>query len=109
MMLQSASLLGPKISLQGNLRVEGDFHLYGNFEGDLHAEDESATIYLERGSSFKGKLFASSVHIQGSFEGTLIAAEAHIHPSAHVRGEIRAPKLEIDFGAKVEAKTISPK
>jgi|GEM_PF-3966678 len=104
MMLQSASILAKKISVTGTMRVEGDFHLYGNFVGDLYAEDPNSTVYLERGSTFKGNLYATTLHIQGLYEGTLNSRNAHFHPSATVRGEVYVVNLEIDFGADVEAK-----
>lgn len=103
-MIKSISVLSPETHFKGILEVSGEFHLYGAFEGELKSTSEDSTIFLEKGSKFSGKIYGGTVHVLGHFDGELNAELTHILPSASVKGAVKSKRLDVSFGAQLEAR-----
>jgi cytoskeletal protein CcmA (bactofilin family) len=94
-------VLGPRDSLVGTLKVEGDVHLEGRLEGELAATGE---VSVHSTGTARAKIEARDIAISGIVEGSVIAQNlVSIGDSATVSGEVRSARLRVDEGASVNA------
>jgi cytoskeletal protein CcmA (bactofilin family) len=94
-------VLGPRDSLIGTLKVEGDVHVEGRLEGEVVASGE---VSVHSTGSARARIEARDIAISGTVDGSLTARNlVSIGDSATVSGDVRSARLRVDEGASVNA------
>src|SRR5215813_1140873 len=62
------AVLGSGLSLRGEITGEGDFHVYGRFEGEI---DVSGRVVVAESSEVDANVNAASIVIAGKVRGNL--------------------------------------
>jgi cytoskeletal protein CcmA (bactofilin family) len=96
---QSArTILGPSVTLRGELDSNEDLTIEGKFDGTLHLGDHCLTIGLQ--GEVKADIQASRTVVQGTVTGNITARERiEIRKTGKVMGDLVAPGISIEDGA----------
>ncbi len=98
------SLIGSKMSVEGDLMFAGGLRIDGTVKGNLVAQEEgqSMVVISEQGH-IKGEVRAAHVIVSGTIDGPVTAYELlELQPSARVHGNVEYKALEMHPGAVVE-------
>lgn len=91
-------LIGSKITIRGQVSGSQDLVVEGRIEGRV-AIDNRLTV--EESGSVEADLEVVDAAFKGEVRGDLVASRsAVLHPTARVVGNIRAPRLVIEEGAR---------
>ncbi len=91
--------IGPSISIKGDLMGEEDLVIQGRVEGKVELKQNSVTI--GKSGRAKADIYGRLVTVEGEVEGNLYALEqVVVRSSGNVRGDISAPRVTIEDGAK---------
>ena len=89
--------LGPRDSLTGTLRIEGDLRLLGTVEGEVHASGE---VVIESSAKVKASIEGTNVNINGNVTGNVVArGKLTLSGSGMLRGDVQVAKLAVEDGA----------
>ena len=89
--------LGPRDSMIGTLRIEGDLRVLGTLEGEVHA---SGDVAIESHAKVKATIEGSNVHITGNVTGNVTArGRLTLAGSGSLHGDVRVSKLAVEDGA----------
>ena len=93
------AVIGRSIQINGEVRGNEDLRIEGDVSGTVELKDSNLTIGKE--GKVRADVYARSIVVDGTTEGDLYAAElVRVHINAQVRGNITAPKVGIEEGAK---------
>lgn len=93
------AVIGRSIQINGDLRGEEDLRIEGDVTGTVELRNNSLTIGKE--GRIRANVYAKTVIVDGHVEGDLYGSErVVIHSSARVLGNVTAPRVGIDDGAK---------
>lgn len=94
-----AAVIGRSIQINGDLRGDEDLRIEGDVSGTVELKNSNLTIGKE--GKVRADVYAKSITVDGTTEGDLYAAErVSVHLNARVRGNITAPRVGIEEGAK---------
>ncbi len=95
------ALLGKGAVYEGDLSFEGRVRLDGLFRGRIYTDD---VLEIGPEGCVEGEVDAAIVVLAGQVEGTLKVREHLIvQPTAHVRGHVKAARIEVREGARFAA------
>ena len=97
-----ASLIGEGVVIRGDIASQGDLHLDGVVEGDIHV---TQLTIGERGG-VKGSIRADLVEIRGHVVGTIVAGQVRLCASARVDGDISHAELTVEAGAHFAGRSV---
>jgi cytoskeletal protein CcmA (bactofilin family) len=93
------AVIGRSIEINGDVRGNEDLRIEGDVSGTVELRNSDLTIGKE--GKVRADVYAKAITVDGTTEGDLYASERiTVHVSAHVRGNITAPKVGIEEGAK---------
>ncbi len=93
------AVIGPSIRIEGDLQGEEDLVIEGEVHGTVNLRGNALTIGSK--GQVKADVYAHSIRIEGHMEGDLFAAErVFITKTANVRGNITAPRVNLEDGAR---------
>lgn len=93
------AIIGPSIVIKGDLSGDEDVLVQGKLEGTIQLKKHNLTVGKE--GSVKANVRAQVINIDGEVEGDLIGDERIIiHQSGNVRGNLVAPRVILEDGAK---------
>jgi cytoskeletal protein CcmA (bactofilin family) len=93
------AVIGRSIEINGDVRGNEDLRIEGDVSGTVELRNSNLTIGKE--GKVRADVYAKAITVDGTTEGDLYASERIVvHISAHVRGNITAPKVGIEEGAK---------
>ena len=93
------AVIGRSIKINGDLRGEEDLRIEGDVTGTVQLKNNSLVIGKE--GKIKADIYAKSIIVDGQTEGDLYASErVNVRPNARVFGNITAPRVGIEDGAK---------
>ncbi len=96
--LKVQAVIGPSISLKGELSGEEDLMIQGRVEGKI---DLKSNVTVGRNGHIKGDIYGKVISIEGEVQGNLFGEEKIvIRESAVVRGNMRTPRFSLEDGAK---------
>jgi cytoskeletal protein CcmA (bactofilin family) len=96
---RDAAVIGRSIHINGDLRGEEDLRIEGDVNGTIQLKNNSLTIGQE--GRIHADIYAKSIIVDGLVEGDLYGAErVGIRKNAQVRGNITAPSVSLEEGAK---------
>jgi cytoskeletal protein CcmA (bactofilin family) len=91
-------LIGSKITIRGQISGNQDLVVEGRIEGRVALENR---LTVEESGSVEADLEVADASVKGEVRGDLVASRsAVLHPTARVVGNIRAPRLVIEEGAR---------
>jgi cytoskeletal protein CcmA (bactofilin family) len=91
-------LIGSKITIRGQVSGNQDLVVEGRIEGRV-ALDNRLTV--EESGTVEADLEVADAAVRGELRGDMVASRsAVLHPTARVVGNIRAPRLVIEEGAR---------
>ncbi len=92
------SVIGPDVTIKGDISASADLHVDGSIEGDLTC----ASVVQGEGSEIKGAVIAQSARLAGSVKGSIKARELTVLQTARIEGDVQYDALTIEQGAHVE-------
>jgi cytoskeletal protein CcmA (bactofilin family) len=91
-------LIGPKMTIRGQISGNQDLLVEGRIEGQVNIQNR---IVVEAAGSLEADLQVVDADVKGTVRGDIVASRsAVLHPSARVVGNIRSPRVVIESGAK---------
>ena len=91
-------LIGSKIIIRGQVSGTQDLVVEGRIEGRVSLENR---LTVEESGTIEADLEVVDASFKGEVRGDITASRsAVLHPTARVIGNIRAPKLVIEEGAR---------
>ena len=97
---QRRSVLHDGIVIKGDWQSDGIVEFGGAITGDLTVD----VLIVTSTGTVEGNVRARSVTVEGQLDGTIVAIDVTLSPTAIVKGEIEADRIQIDFGAQVEGR-----
>lgn len=95
---QKQTILGPSMTLNGELSGNEDLLIEGQFEGNVHLQDHCLTVGPH--GQVKAEIHARQVVVLGSVDGNISASEKiEIRKSGRVVGDLAAAGVAIEEGA----------
>ncbi len=96
---RDGATIGPSISIKGDLTGEEDLVIQGRVEGKVDLKQNNVTI--GKNGRVKADIYGKLVTVEGQVEGNLFGHEQIIVcGTGNVRGNISAPRISIEDGAK---------
>ncbi|MGH8193140.1 MAG: bactofilin family protein [Woeseiaceae bacterium] len=93
------AVIGRSIQINGDVRGDEDLRIEGDISGTVQLKNSNLTIGKE--GKVRADVYAKSITVHGTTEGDLYATErVNVHIDANVRGNITAPKVSLEEGAK---------
>lgn len=99
-MAATFSVLGPDLTVKGDIDASADLHIDGRVEGDIAC---AALVQGEK-SQIHGAIKARSARLAGIVHGAIDAGELVVLKSARIFGDVTYDALTIEQGAQVEGK-----
>ena len=88
------------MALRGEITGEGDFHVYGRFEGEI---DVSGRVVVAEAAQVDANINAASILIAGKVRGTLSATpRLDILPTGVLTGTLKAGSFSAAEGSSVK-------
>ena len=92
------TVLGPSVTLRGELAGDEDLAIQGQFDGTLNLRDHCLTVGPQ--GQVKAEIQASRVVVEGAVTGNITARERiEIRKTGRVMGDLLAPGIAIEDGA----------
>lgn len=92
-----AAVIGPSISIRGDLTGEEDLVIEGRVEGEVVLEKNR--VEVGQGGRVKADILAKTIHVLGEVDGNLAGdEEVIIRASGRVVGNISAPRVTLEDG-----------
>jgi len=94
------AVLGSGLQLRGEITGEGDFHIYGRFEGEI---DVSGRVLVSEAAQVDANINAASITIAGKVRGNLSATtHLDILPTGVLTGTLKAGSFSAAEGSSVK-------
>ncbi|MDH3647737.1 MAG: polymer-forming cytoskeletal protein [Gammaproteobacteria bacterium] len=94
-----AAVIGRSIRIDGDLRGEEDLRIEGDVNGTIQLRNNTLTIGSE--GKISANVYAKSVTVDGSMQGDVFGSECvSVRKNAQVNGNITAPRVSLEDGAK---------
>lgn len=94
------AVLGSGLALRGEITGEGDFHIYGRFEGEI---DVSGRVVVSEAAQVDANINAASIVIAGKVRGNLSAGtHLDILPTGVLTGTLKAGSFSAAEGSSVK-------
>jgi cytoskeletal protein CcmA (bactofilin family) len=98
---RAISLIGPDLTITGNLISKGEVQVDGIVEGDIHGSH----VIIGEAATIQGGIIAEEVVIRGHVAGTVRAKRVMLQSTSQVEGDIFHQSLSIEQGALFEGKS----
>jgi len=96
---RDAAVIGSSIHIDGDLHGEEDLRIEGDVNGTIQLKSNSLTVGKQ--GKIRADIYARSIIVDGLVEGDLYGAErVAIRKNAQVKGNITAPKVSLEEGAR---------
>lgn len=95
------SLIGADLTVVGHLLSQGEIHIDGEIQGDVHA----VMIVIGESATITGSLVADEIVIRGTVMGSIRGKRVALQSSSKVEGDIYHSQLAIEQGAFFEGKS----
>jgi cytoskeletal protein CcmA (bactofilin family) len=96
--LKERAMIGPTITIKGDLSGEEDLLIEGRVEGKIDLPRH--TITVGKSGHIKADVYGKVITVEGEVEGNLFGEEQLVlRQSSTVRGNITAPRVSLEDGA----------
>lgn len=97
-----ATLIGEDITIEGNLRGDGETQIDGAIHGDVMV----ARLAIGETGRIEGSVQAELVEVRGRVTGSITAKQVRLYASAHVDGDITHEQLTMEAGAYFQGRSL---
>lgn len=94
------SVIGPDVTITGNIEASADLHVDGRVTGDVTC----ASLVQGEKSLIEGAITAERARLSGQVRGTIAARELVVLKTARIEGDVTYETLTIEQGAAVNGK-----
>lgn len=95
------SIIGPDLTITGNLTSKGEVQIDGEVQGDINA----TYIVVGERARITGGVLAEEVVVRGHVMGSIRGKRVMLQASSHVEGDVYHQSLAIEQGAFFEGKS----
>lgn len=95
------SVIGPDLTITGNLESAGEVQIDGDVQGDIQA----GRIVVGQQARITGALIADEIVIGGNVQGSIRGNSVTFQSASHIEGDVFHRKLAIEQGAFFEGKS----
>jgi cytoskeletal protein CcmA (bactofilin family) len=95
------SVIGPDLTITGNLESKGEVQIEGEVQGDIHAQ----RIVIGERARITGALIAEEVVVRGGVQGSIRGNAVTFQATSRVEGDVFHKSLAIEQGAFFEGKS----
>lgn len=95
------SVIGPDLTITGNLVSKGEVQIEGEIQGDIHG----TYIVVGERARITGGIIAEEVVVRGHVLGSVRGKRVMLQSSSHVEGDVYHQSLAIEQGAFFEGKS----
>jgi len=92
------SVIGPDLTIKGELISKGELHIDGEFEGNIRG----AHVVIGEHARTAGDIIAEEIVIRGHVMGTVRGRVVNLQSTSHVEGDIFHKSFAIEDGATFE-------
>ena len=102
------TLIGPDISIIGEIKYEGVIHIEASVDGSLVAnKKKDSKLYINKTSIVRGSVDALNVAINGTVYGNVYAyGLIQLGSDAVIKGDIFYKSIEMEVGAKIDGRLV---
>jgi cytoskeletal protein CcmA (bactofilin family) len=94
----ATSIIGPELTIAGNLITKGQVQIDGEIEGDVHG----IHVLVAEGGCITGLISADEVIVRGRVMGSIRGKRVMLKSSCHVAADVFHDSLTIEDGAAFE-------
>lgn len=98
---RTVSLIGPDLTITGNLISKGEVQVDGTVEGDIHGSH----VVIGETATINGTVIADEVVVRGHVAGSIRSKRVMLQSTSQVEGDIYHHSLSIEQGALFEGKS----
>jgi len=95
------SVIGPDLTINGNLTSRGEVQVDGEVQGDIHG----TYVVIGEKARITGGIVAEEIVVRGHVMGSVRGKRVMLQSSSHVEGDIYHQALAIEQGAFFEGKS----
>lgn len=96
--MAAETVIGSTITITGSFTCDEDVSVEGTIQGEVQT---TADITVEPGGSLEAEVSVRSIDVRGAIVGNINASDRiELHPGANVTGDLRAPRVVLNDGAK---------
>ena len=95
------SIIGPDLTIMGNLISAGEVQVDGEVQGDLHGTH----VVIGEKARITGGIMAQEIVVRGHVMGSIRGDKVMLQASSHVEGDVHHQTLSIEQGAYFEGKS----
>lgn len=96
------SIVGSGMKVNGDVETEGTIRIEGRVEGTVRA---GKAVVVGKDGRIKGDIFTQDAVVGGEVNGTIVAeSRIELQATCVVEGEIRARRIQLDEGGRVNGK-----
>jgi cytoskeletal protein CcmA (bactofilin family) len=95
------SVIGPDLTIMGDLTSKGEVHVDGEVQGDVYATH----VVVGEGARITGGIMAQEIVVRGHIVGFLRGHKVLLQATSHVEGDVLHRSLAIEQGAFFEGKS----
>ena len=99
---QVASLITQAMTIEGNLKGDGELQVDCVIRGDVSV----SRLSVGETGRIEGAVTAESVDVRGSVTGSITAREIRLHATARVEGDVTHDALTVDTGARFAGRSL---
>jgi cytoskeletal protein CcmA (bactofilin family) len=92
------SILGPDLTIIGNIECKDDLEIQGRVEGDI----KSRHLTLSETARVDGSVIADAVQLMGSIKGQVKASSVNVAKTGKVTGDVTYQTMSMEEGAVIE-------
>ena len=97
----TVSTISEDLTIIGNVTSEGELHLDGRIQGDVHC----AALVLGENAQLEGGVIAEDVKVRGRLIGSVRALCVTLQSTSHVEGNVFHKSLAIEKGTHFEGES----
>lgn len=95
------AVIGTSITIKGEISGSEDLFILGNVEGSIHLKEHSVTV--GKSAKVSASIYANVVKVEGEVQGDILGRQQVIvNKTGHVKGNITAPRLTLEDGARLK-------
>ena len=98
---RAVSVIGPDLTINGNLISKGEVQVDGIVEGDIHGSH----VVVGETATISGSIVADEVVVRGHVVGSVHSKRVMLQATCQVEGDIFHQSLSIEQGAMFEGKS----
>lgn len=95
------SVIGPDVTVLGNLVSRGELQVEGEIQGDLHGTH----VVIGERARIEGGVTGEEVVVRGHVNGSVRGRKVMLQSSSHVEGDVHHHSFAIEQGAYFEGKS----